>query len=170
MKFKRLILGIIFTLLIFLLCYNYAFNYHNALQNEDRTDLTKDNTVITLENYVFMLATVTDEYDDGIIVEVYNNDSVNYYKIKTPSKKDVGYPVVIFGTISSNNEIVANKILIRSTSEMIFIIFRSFIGLILFLLIFLKYWKFDFRKIEFKRRLRKINDFPNHQNKKFWRI
>ena len=144
MKFKRSILVTIFLFLLLLLCFSYAYGGYY-----------KDISVIDLingysGNEVLVYGPVTSVYNDGF--EVYNVRSSSSYKVKTNLKLNLGTDIYILGTLNSNNEIIITKIMTFSMKGVSNVYFTSFLGLIIFLLVFLKYWKFNPKEILFIRR------------------
>lgn len=143
MKIERLILGLIFILILLLLCHNYASEgyYH-------------DNSVIDLLNYsenqILIYGHITEINKDGF--EVYNIKNKNTYQLKTNLKLNVGTGIYILGTLNSNNEVTIIKIMTFKHEGVIDVIFRSLLGFIIFLIVFLKYWKFELKKVLFIRR------------------
>ncbi|MFZ0441127.1 MAG: hypothetical protein WAL81_00650 [Methanobacterium sp.] len=144
MKFTRSILVTIFLFLLLLLCFSYGYGGYY-----------KDTSVIDLlngysGNDVLVYGPVTSVYNDGF--EVYSVRSSSAYKVKTNSKINLGTDVYVLGTINSNNEIIITKIMTFSMKGVFNVFFTSFFGLIIFLIVFLKYWKFNPREILFIRR------------------
>jgi hypothetical protein len=144
MKFKRPILVTIFLFLLLLLCFSYA---HGGYY--------KDISVIDVLNgysgdEVLVYGPVTSVYNDGF--EVYSVRSSSPYKVKTNIKINLGTDVYVLGTLNSNNEIILTKIMTYSMEGVFNVFFTSFFGLIIFLIVFLKYWKFNTREILFIRR------------------
>jgi hypothetical protein len=143
MKFKRSILVIIFLLLLFLLCYNYAFEGYY-----------QDNSVIDLfngsESQIMIHGHITETYNDGF--EVYNIRNKEVYHVKTNLKLNVGTGIYILGTLDSNNEVTIIKIMTFKHEGVINVIFRSLLGFVIFLIVFLKFWKFELKKMLFIRR------------------
>jgi len=152
MRLKRLILGTFFILLLVLLCYNYVSNdnYRDHIVGDLLTDYS--------ENQIAVSGEVTRIYNDGFEIYVFSNDK--FYRIIADSKVSLGNDAYISGTLNSHNEIIANKIVITKGDEIIFVIFRSLFGAIMFLLIFGRYWKFNREKMLF---LRKYSDFPDQK-------
>ncbi len=79
-------------------------------------------------------------------------DNSSSYKVKTNLKVNLGTDIYILGTLNSNNEIIITKIMTFSMKGVSNIFLSSFFGLIIFLFVFLKYWKFNFKEILFIRR------------------
>lgn len=144
MKFKRSILVIIFLSLLFLLCYNYAFEGY--YQDNSIIDLLNDYT----ENQILIYGHITETNKDGF--EVYNIKNKDTYHVKTNLKLNVGTGIYILGTLDSNNEVTIIKIMTFKHEGVINVIFRSFLGFIIFLIVFLKFWKFELKKMLFVRR------------------
>ena len=159
MKSERLILGLIFILLLFLLCSNYAYEGYY-----------QDNSVIDLlhsysESQVLIHGPVIDTYNDG--VKVYNINNHEVINVKTKLKLNLGTDLYVLGILDPKNELIADKIMIFKMSSVFNIILRSLFGFILFLIFFGKYWKFNFKKMEFFRS--KKSSISEPKNKKFLR-
>lgn len=144
MKFKRLILGLIFILLLLVLCYNYSIEGY--YQDISVVDLLNGNS----GNQVIIYGPVTQIYIDGF--EVYSIRNKNAYHIKTNLKLNLGADAYILGTLNSNNELIIIKMMIITRTGVMDVFLRSLLGLIIFLVVFLKYWKFSTDKILFIRR------------------
>ena len=144
MKFKRSILVTIFLFLLLLLCFSYA--YGGYYKDISVIDLLNGNS----GNEVMVYGPVTSVYNDGI--EVYSVRNSKAYNVKTNLKLNLDSDVYILGTLNSNNEIIITKIMTFSMKGVFNVFISSFFGLIIFLLVFLKYWKFDPKEILFIRR------------------
>ena len=144
MRFNRLIIGSIFLLLLFLLSYNYVSNGYYS--NNSVVDILHDS-----KDQIFISGSIIQIYDDGF--DIYDGNDGVIYHVNTNSTANLNLYVFTFvlGTFNSQNELNAIKIM-SLTSSTSLVIFRSLFGLIIFLLIFLTYWKFDFRNIVFVRR------------------
>lgn len=144
MKLNRIILGLIFVFTLFLLCYTYADegNY----QNNDVVDILNGNS----PKNVFIAGPITDIFDNGF--EVYNIKDKTAYRVKTDLKIGWGNAVYILGILNQNNEVIITKIMTFKQEDVIMVILRSLGGLIIFSLVFTKFWKFNPQKIRFIRR------------------
>ena len=144
MKFKRPILGIILLVLLFLLCYNYSVEgyYHDI----SVIDLLNGYSA----NEVLVYGPVTSVSNNGFVV--YSVRDSSPYKIETNLKLNIGTDVYVLGTLKSNNEIILTKIMTFSMKGVFYTFLVSFFGLIIFLFVFLKYWKFNFKELLFIRR------------------
>jgi hypothetical protein len=144
MKFKRSILVTIFLFLLLLLCFSYAYGgYYKEISVIDVLNGYSGNEVL-------VYGPVTSVYNDGF--EVYSVRSSSPYKVKTNLKINLGTDVYILGTLNSNNEIIITKIMSYNMEGVFNVFFTSFFGLMIFLIVFLKYWKFNPKEILFIRR------------------
>ena len=144
MKFKRSILVTIFLFLLLLLCFSYA--YGGYYKDISVIDLLNGNS----GNEVMVYGPVTSVYNGGF--EVYSVRNSKSYNVKTNLKVNLDSDVYILGTLNSNNEIIITKIMTFSMMGVFNVYLSSFLGLIIFLLVFLKYWKFNPKEILFIRR------------------
>jgi hypothetical protein len=144
MKFNRSILVTIFLFLLLLLCFSYAYGgYYKEISVIDVLNGYSGNEVL-------VYGPVTSVYNDGF--EVYSVRSSSPYKVKTNLKINLGTDVYILGTLNSNNEIIITKIMSYNMEGVFNVFFTSFFGLMIFLIVFLKYWKFNPKEILFIRR------------------
>ncbi len=144
MKFERSILGIIFLFLLLLLCFSYAYGgYYKDISVDDLLNGYSGNEVL-------VYGPVTSVYNDGLVV--YDVRSSSPYKVKTNLKFNLGTDIYVLGTLNSNNEISIIKIMTFSMEGVSRVFLISFFGLIIFLLVFLKYWKFNPKELLFIRR------------------
>ena len=144
MKFKRSILVTILLSLLLLLCFSYA--YGGYYKDISVIDLLNGNS----GNEVMVYGPVTSIYNGGF--EVYSVRNSGSYNVKTNLKVNLDSDVYILGTLNSNNEIIITKIMTFSMKGVLNVYLSSFLGLIIFLLVFLKYWKFNPKEILFIRR------------------
>lgn len=143
MKFERLlIMGCIFVL--FLSLFTYASNHNYSV--DYTVDLLNSNS----ENQIFISGPITKIFNDGF--EIYDTEGENFIPIKTNLKANLEDYAYILGPLNSNNGIIPKKIMITKKDEFIYVISRSIFGLIIFLLIFMKYWKFDVKRVLFIKR------------------
>lgn len=142
---------------------NYQINekFHSA--NFILTNYPEGETVYIPGDYI-------GSFDGGFYIKDDYKGQETIYKINSSLKPSDGDIISITGTLNPSFTIDPQKIVVNKQWKEDFLLFRSALIGVILLFLFRRYWKFDFKKMEFKRRLRKINDFPNHQNKKFWRI
>ena len=146
MKFERVIVGSFLVVFLFVVCSNYAYN------EEYYTNSTVQELFFNYPNQIFISGIVTELYHDGFEVSVNNNGNFYNYKVKTQSKVDLGDTAQIVGTLNSHGVITAVKLFSVKNSDFNFVIIRSILGIVLFLIIFGRYWKFNLKKMLFIRR------------------
>ncbi len=143
MQFKRLILGSIFILVLFLLCYNYTLGGYY-----------QDSSVINLlegypANQILVYGPIIETYKDGF--GIYNIKNRKVYHVKTNLKLNLGTDIYILGTLNSNNEFLITKIITFKMDDVFDVFLRSLLGLIIFLVVFVKFWRFSPGKLLFIR-------------------
>ena len=143
---KLIFIGLILAL-IFLSSY-YELNYQNHLENP--------NTAIIIKNYpigdtVAVSGNVRDVYNGSfILTDTYHQTEVNY-TIYSNQKVSTGDSVEVLGVLGNSYTITASKLLVISSFDYLFMIFRSAIILLIFIYFFRRYWIFDIEKMEFRR-------------------
>jgi hypothetical protein len=65
---------------------------------------------------------------------------------------DIGDKVEILGTLGPNYQIYAEKIIVSKRWKHEFVYIRSFIALIFLILVFMRNWEFNIKRVEFVRR------------------
>lgn len=136
------------VLALILLCSYYESNYEQHLEYPD--------TSIILKNYptgqtVSVSGNVEEVFNDSFILsDVYHNIQVNY-TVYSPEKVSIGDNVEVLGVLGNSYNINASKILVVSGFDYHFMIYRSAIILLIFIYFFRRYWRFDFRKMVFRR-------------------
>lgn len=143
MRCERLLI-MVFIFVLFLSFFNYASNH---IYSVDYTvDLLNSNS----KNQIFISGPITEIFNDGF--EIYDTEGEYFIQIKTKLNVNLGDYAYILGPLNSNNEIIPKKIMTTKKDEFIYVISRSLFGLIIFLLIFMRYWKFDIKRILFIKR------------------
>ena len=143
---KSILIGLLLALI--LLSVYYASNYQQHLENP--------NTSIILKSYplgeTVAVTGVVEEVNNNsfLIRDNYHGIEVNYtiYSTENVSKDD---QVEVLGILGDSYQISASKILIISNFDYDFMLLRSGLGLLIFLFFFRRYWRFDFKKMEFRR-------------------
>lgn len=147
LKNRKFIFIVLLLALILLVAY-YISNYEQHLENP--------NTGIILKSYplgqtVAVSGDVTSVGDGYFTIQDdYHNIQVNY-TVYSPEKLSVGDEAEVLGTLGSNYQISASKILIITSFDYNFMLLRSGIAVLIFLFFFFRYWRFDFKKFEFRR-------------------
>ncbi|MBZ2167095.1 hypothetical protein [Methanobacterium spitsbergense] len=143
---KFILIGLVLALI--LLCIYYESNYQ---QHQEYP-----NTSIILKNYpigqtVSVSGVVTEVNNDNfILLDKYQGIEVKYtvYSTQKISNRD---QVEVLGVLGNSYQISPSKILVISSFDYNFMLLRSGIALLIFLFFFRRYWRFDFKKMEFKR-------------------
>jgi hypothetical protein len=145
---SRKFIFIALLLALILLCTYYVSNYQQHLENP--------NTSIIIKNYplgetVAVAGSVLDVGSNSFtILDQYHGTDI-VYTIFSTEKLSVGDEVEILGVLGASNTVVASKILVISKFEYNFMLLRSGIAVLIFLFFFRRYWRFDFKKFEFRR-------------------
>jgi hypothetical protein len=147
-KDRRFIFFGLLIVLIILSVY-FASNYQNHLENP--------NTSIIVENYplgetVAVSGVVSDVHDGGFnLSDEYHGMDINY-TITSEEHVSKGDQVEVLGNLQSSYRVNATKILVITSFEYSFMLLRSALVALIFLFFFFRYWEFDLKKLEFRRR------------------
>lgn len=155
MKHKRLILGILLTvILIFLILYsslghsNKEFDilyiFENYETHDNRISLTGEIVEINETSQTLTIRCMEPPYP-LIEIKTHNIEFKDY----TPKKGDI---VEILGTEDEDYNIIAEKMLISERWKYDLIYFRSLPAIPFALFLFFRTWKFNRRKLRFERR------------------
>ena len=143
---KFIFVGLLLALI--LLSIYFVSNYEQHLENP--------NTGVILKNYplgetVTVSGVVTSVQNDSFIIyDNYHGIGVNY-TIYSSDKVSNGDQVELLGVLGNSYQIAASKILVTSSLDYNFMLLRSGIAFLIFLFFFRRYWRFDFKKMMFRR-------------------
>ena len=143
---KFIFTGLVLALI--LLCTYYSANYQRHLEHP--------NTGIILKDYPYgeMVAVsgeVKEVNNNGfILMDQYHGTDV-YFTIFSSEKLSIGDKVEVLGVLGNSYQITASMIQIITGFDYTFMLVRSGIIVIIFLFFFRRYWRFNFRKMEFRR-------------------
>lgn len=148
MDLKRIAAGSILVLILIGLCI-YYHDYHES-------NLKYPSTTAILSGYpegsqVFVSGTVVKPDKNGFSLRDGNNIEV-VYNVISDVYVERDDNVQLLGTLESNYTIKSTKIYVETKEGYEFILFRSALAILLFILIFFWYWKFDFKTLELIRR------------------
>jgi hypothetical protein len=150
---SRAITAVSLLLILFLLCAYHQTNYKYYREYPSVKMITSD-----YPKYIGETASISGEVvgmhsttfqllercgDKNAIFTVLPNSHVDV---------DVGDNVEVLGTLNTDYQIYAEKMIISKRWKHDFVYIRSFIALILLVLIFMRNWKFDIKRMEFVRR------------------
>jgi len=145
---SRKFIFIVLLLALVLLSIYFVSNYQQHLENP--------NTAIILKNYpigetVSVSGVVSEIHNNGFtLLDEYNGFKVNY-TINSPYRVYNGDHVELLGILEDSYQIAALKILVVSGFDYNFMLIRSCVAFLIFLFFFRRYWRFDFKKIMFRR-------------------
>lgn len=146
---NRIILTLFLLILLAGLCFYYNFNHEsNARYPSSQSILTSNyegKNVLVSGDFVGF-------YSGGFYIKDDGNGLNIIYKINSTFRPVDGDIVSVLGTLSSPNTVAPNEMVINKRWKENFILLRSaFIGVILILL-FWRYWRFDLKNMEFRRK------------------
>jgi hypothetical protein len=127
----------------------FALNYQYHLENP--------NTAVILKDYpvgqpVAVSGAVTNVQNGSFTIsDMYHGLNVNYTIISV-EKVSPGDQAEVLGILGNNYVVNANKVLITPSFDYSFMLIRSAIVALIFLYFFNRYWSFDFKLMEFRRR------------------
>ena len=145
---RRFIFICLLIILVTISAY-FSLNYQNHLENP--------NTAVILKNYpvgqpMAVSGSVANVQNGSFTIsDMYHGIDVNYTIISGESVSP-GDQTEVLGILGNNYLVNANKILITPAFDYSFMLIRSAIVALIFLFFFNRYWSFDFKLIEFRRR------------------
>jgi hypothetical protein len=145
---NRLFIFLGLLMVLILLSGYYVANYQNHLQYP--------NTAVILKNYptgqtVSVSGSVIQVRNDSFTITDVYHKTVVYYTVYSSEKVSIGDQVEVLGLLGNAYQINPSKILVVTKFEYGFLLLRSFIALLIFLFFFRRYWRYDFRTMEFRR-------------------
>lgn len=153
MKFNFLIKFLVLCLLIFILLSissYYASNYEKKWEYPSYGTILSTNPVGDL---VFVDGSVDKISPQSYnLITSYRGQIVNI-NVSGPSPANLGDQVSIVGILGPSYQIIKiEKISVLSKWKIQFLLLRSFFAIIIMIIIFLYFWRFDFKVFEFRRR------------------
>ena len=147
---KRILTGIILIIALAGLCTYYVSEYQNHLKYPSYE-------VILLNYHTGEVVNV-----EGKVISTFNGGfqtTENFYghwvnmKIISDTPVSVEDKISVVGVLAPNNTIINVQILeVNQYWKYIFVFLRSLVALIILLYIFHRYWSFDWKTYEFRRR------------------
>jgi len=132
-------------------CLYYSSEYKKHLEYPSYESILSSD--YPLNQLVYIQGSIIEIDSDGYyIINNYNGHNV-IIKVLGKSPAGINDEVSILGVLGPSNQILSVKeIRIISYWKYNFLLLRSLLALIFLFIIFLHYWRFDFKKIAFKRR------------------
>ena len=145
---KRIFIFTVLAAILVLLCLYYNTNYQSHLEYPDSSMILKD---YPLGETVSVSGEVTNRYGDGFrLSDNYHGVAVNYHVV-SDQKLEVGDEAEVLGTLMPNYTVKSSKILVITKFDYKFMLLRSFLIIIVFILLFRRYWRFNISRMEFRR-------------------
>ena len=147
MDLKRITIGSVLVLMLLSLCV-YYYHYHE--------DNLKYLSTAAVESYypegsiIFVSGTATKINKDGF--NLLDNSGSVEYRIISGKHPEPGDNVQLIGVLGPSYIIKSTRAMVETRQGYGFILFRSALALIVFIFIFFRYWKFNFRTFELTRR------------------
>lgn len=139
---NRIIILLVLVLILSGLCVYYDHEYQDHLNHlYTSTHHLKDPVTVS--------GAVTSFYPGGfVITDIYTSGRPTY-RIESPVNVSLGDKVQVMGIIHPPNILTNNKIMVSRDWADTFVIVRSVIGLLILLVVFFKYWRFNFKEMIF---------------------
>ncbi|WP_321421968.1 hypothetical protein [uncultured Methanobacterium sp.] len=147
---KRILTGIILIIALAGLCTYYVSEYPNHLEYPSYEVILTDYPIGEVVN---IGGTVTSTFNGGFqTTENFYGHWVNM-KIISDTPVSVDDKVSLVGVLAPNNTIInVERIEVNKYWKYIFVLLRSLVALIFLIYIFHRYWSFDWKSYEFRRR------------------
>lgn len=147
-KDRRFIFFGLLIVLIILSVY-FASNYQNHLENPNTSTIVKN---YPLGETVAVSGVVSDVHEGGFnLSDEYHGMDINY-TVTSEENVSKGDQVEVLGILQPSYRVNATKILVITSFDYSFMLLRSALVALIFLFFFFRYWEFDLKKLEFRRR------------------
>lgn len=147
---KRILTGIILIVALAGLCTYYAAEYQNHLKYPSYEVILSDYPQGEVVN---VGGTVTTTFNGGFQTIENHQGHLVSMKILNDTPVSVQDKVSVVGVLAPNNTIInVERVEVNEYWKYIFVLLRSFLALIFLLYIFHRYWSFDWKSYEFRRR------------------
>lgn len=153
---KRIVVGIILILILAGLCIHHASEYEKHRKHPSYGAILSDYPLGELVN---VGGTVTHSNSTHILIEKnYHGHVVTMKVVKNAPKlkNHTIYPkdkVTLVGVLGADNQIVSvQEINVNGYTNYIWLLFRSFLALLVLVYIFNCYWSFNLERFQFRRR------------------
>ena len=143
---KRLILAIVIILLLLLLNTYYYLNHELYEEYPDNEDVIKG-----FEGKVSIYGTVVNRSYDGFYILIEHGPKSKILKVLSDLDVEKGDRIEVLGSLQKD-VITPEKILVYKKWSYYSIFIRSALAIPIVVYVFLKYWTFDFREMEFRRK------------------
>ncbi|MBI5459222.1 hypothetical protein [Methanobacterium sp.] len=147
---KRIVTGIILVVALAGLCAYYATEYQNHLKYPSYEVILSDYPQGEVVN---VGGVVTSTFNGGFLMVKNHQGHLVTMKVLNDTPVTVEDSVSVVGVLAPDNTIVnVEQVEVTEYWNYIFLLLRSFLVLIFLIFIFHKYWSFDWKSYEFRRR------------------
>ena len=147
---KRIVTGIILVVALAGLCAYYATEYQNHLKYPSYEVILSDYPQGEVVN---VGGVVTSTFNGGFLMVKNHQSHLVTMKVLNDTPVTVEDSVSVVGVLAPDNTIVnVERVEVTEYWNYIFLLLRSFLVLIFLIFIFHKYWSFNWKSYEFRRR------------------
>ncbi|MDY9922966.1 hypothetical protein [Methanobacterium sp.] len=147
---KRIVTGIILVVALAGLCAYYATEYQNHLKYPSYEVILSDYPQGEVVN---VGGVVTSTFNGGFLMVKNHQGHLVTMKVLNDTPVAVEDSVSVVGVLAPDNTIVnVEQVEVTEYWNYIFLLLRSFLVLIFLIFIFSRYWSFDWKSYEFRRR------------------
>ena len=147
---KRMVTGLILVAVLAILCSNYATEYEYHQKYPSYGALISDypeGEVVNVGGTVTHIGSSQFQ-----ILENYHGQNINL-SINSSTPVNLEDQVSVVGVLGPNNTIIqVERVEVNEYWKYLFLLLRSFLAVILLIFIFYRYWSFDWKNFEFRRR------------------
>lgn len=147
---KRILTGIILTIALAGLCAYYAEEYPNHLKYPSYDAILAEYPQGEVVN---VGGTVTDTFNGGFQIEENHQGHLVTMKILNNTQVMVNDKVSVVGVLAPDNTVInVERVEVNEYWKYIFLLLRSFLVLLFLVFLFHRYWSFDWKNYQFRRR------------------
>lgn len=146
---KRLATAVILIILLTGLCLYYQENYQKHTNYPDTTMILAH---YPLGEYVSVSGDVTSVYTGGFNLKDTGFNQKVIYTVESSTSVSVGDNVGVMGVLEPSYHVKEYKIIVIPKWSYQFMLIRSFLAVLFLAWLFNRYWYFNPKKMEFRRR------------------
>jgi len=147
---KRIVTGIILVVALAGLCAYYATEYQNHLKYPSYEVILSDYPQGEVVN---VGGVVTSTFNGGFLMVKNHQGHLVTMKVLNDTPVAVEDSVSVVGVLAPDNTVInVERVEVTEYWNYIFLLLRSFLVFIFLIFIFLRYWSFDWKSYEFRRR------------------
>lgn len=151
-KWWNLVLRIIIISLLVVILYQSGYYFSSTKGYKESYPTGKDIKPNMVGDTVHVYGIVVSTYDQGFFLRDIYQDSEVIYRVQSSFKPKPGETVNMLGVLGPDYTITSISLNIVHIWDLEFMILTSIFGLILFLILFLRNWTFNWHSLEFRRR------------------